>query len=277
MDVQAWMADQIPAVEQVLDRVLPTSTEEPERLSRAMRHLVFPGGKRLRPAFALAAAQAVGGGAEQALSVAAAVELIHVYSLIHDDLPCMDDDIERRGRPTVHVAFDEATAVLAGDALQSLAFSILLSEAPTPWAARIGAELADAVGARGLVGGQVDDLAAESVKPDLDGILSIHARKSAALIAVAISGGARLGGGSEAEVETMRCLGRDVGIAFQMTDDVLDAEDDEGCSLIPLLGAQGCRDRAEALLEGALSQIEDLGEPAGALRELCQWAVRRSL
>ena len=276
MDVQAWMAEQMPAVEQVLQRVLPEPSEKPEALSRAMRHLLFPGGKRLRPAFALAAAQAVGGEPKQALSMAAAVELIHVYSLIHDDLPCMDDDLERRGRPTVHVAFDEATAVLAGDALQSLAFSVLLSEAPRSSAAIIGAELAEAAGARGLVGGQVDDLAAESDQPDLESILSIHARKSAALIAVSIAGGARLGGGSDAQVEQMRSLGRDVGIAFQMTDDILDAEDEDGCSLIPLLGVQGCRERAEALLDGALAQIEGLGEPAVALRELCQWAVRRS-
>ena len=276
MDVQAWMAEQMPAVEQVLQRVLPEPSEKPEALSRAMRHLLFPGGKRLRPAFALAAAQAVGGEPKQALSMAAAVELIHVYSLIHDDLPCMDDDLERRGRPTVHVAFDEATAVLAGDALQSLAFSVLLSEAPRSSAAIVGAELAEAAGARGLVGGQVDDLAAESDQPDLESILSIHARKSAALIAVSIAGGARLGGGSDAQVEQMRLLGRDVGIAFQMTDDILDAEDEDGCSLIPILGVQGCRERAEALLDGALAQIEGLGEPAVPLGELCQWAVRRS-
>lgn len=277
MDVHAWLAEQMPSIEKTLTRILPAPTVPPVRLSAAMRHLVFPGGKRLRPAFALAAAEAVGAPSSHALPIAAAVELVHVYSLIHDDLPCMDDDRERRGRPTVHIAFDEATAVLAGDALQSLAFSSLLSEAPAHLASQVGLELAEAIGPRGLVGGQVDDLAAEQVPPDEAMTLSIHARKSAALIAAAIAGGARLGGASEEEVDRLRGFGRDVGVAFQITDDVLDADEDEGCTLVRILGVDDCRQRAEKILADALGKIDWLGERAVPLRELAQWAVRRSL
>ena len=277
MDVHAWLAEQMPSIEQALTRILPEPTVPPVRLSAAMRHLVFPGGKRLRPAFALAAAEAVGAPSSHALPIATAVELVHVYSLIHDDLPCMDDDRERRGRPTVHIAFDEATAVLAGDALQSLAFSALLAEAPAHLASQVGWELAEAIGARGLVGGQVDDLAAEQMPPDEAMTLSIHARKSAALIAAAIAGGARLGGASEEAVDRLRGFGLDIGVAFQITDDVLDADEDEGCTLVPILGVEDCRQRAEKLLADALGKIDWLGERAVPLRELAQWAVRRSL
>ena len=152
MDAQAWLAERIPAVEETLERWLPEPSTPPTRLHAAMRHLVFPGGKRLRPALALAAAEAVGGPAAAALPMAAAVELVHIYSLVHDDLPCMDDDALRRGRPTVHVAFDEATAVLAGDALQSLAFQLLLSDGEPGPAAAAARDLAEAIGAGGLVG-----------------------------------------------------------------------------------------------------------------------------
>src|SRR5687768_15101387 len=161
MDAQDYLAACLPQVDRALDAVLPRASEPPARLHAAMRHLIFPGGKRLRPALALAAAEAVGGDPELALPAAIAVELVHVYSLVHDDLPCMDDDLERRGGPTVHVALDEATAVLAGDALLAAAFGALVAGATERDArARMLAvrDLARAAGAAGLVGGQVDDL-----------------------------------------------------------------------------------------------------------------------
>ncbi len=275
MDVHAWLAERMPLIEEVLDRSLPPADESPASLHAAMRHLVFPGGKRLRPGFALAAAEAVGAPARAALPVAAAVELVHVYSLIHDDLPCMDDDSVRRGRPTVHVAFDEATAVLAGDALQSLAFGVLLDGAEPSVGAHIGRELAAAIGHAGLVGGQVDDLVSGSAATDVDAVLSVHARKTAALFSAAVAGGARLGGATDVVVDALRRFGGEVGVAFQIADDVLDADEDEGCTLVPLLGLEACRERAETLLASALERVEALGDRAEPLRELARLAVRR--
>lgn len=277
MDVHAWLAERMAPIEGVLERVLPAADAEPRSLHAAMRHLVFPGGKRLRPAFAMAAAEAVGAPARAALPIAAAVELVHVYSLIHDDLPCMDDDAIRRGRPTVHVAFDEATAVLAGDALQSLAFETLLAEAEPAIAARVGLDLARAIGSAGLVGGQADDLTSGSGAPDAEVVLSVHARKSAALIAAAVAGGARLGGADDGIGAEMHHFGIEVGVAFQIADDLLDADEDDGCTLVPIYGVEACRSRAESLLASALARIEGLGDPAEPLRELARLAVRRTV
>ncbi len=275
MDLQAWLLERTPGVEAELDRWLPDACEPPARLHAAMRHLVFPGGKRLRPAFALAAAEAAQAPAAAALPMAVAVELVHVYSLIHDDLPCMDDDSTRRGRPTVHVAFDEALAVLAGDALQSLAFDALLGESDPARAAAAARDLAAAIGASGLVGGQADDLAFKAAKTDLAGILSIHRRKTAALIGVSIVGGARLAGSSLELLAALSRFGEKIGVAFQIADDRLDAESDEGCSLLAVEGPDACLVRAESLLESALVDIEGLGEEAAPLRALAEFAVRR--
>ncbi len=275
MDVQAWLAERIPPVDAALEAWLPAAHAPPASLHAAMRHLVFPGGKRLRPALALAAAEAVGGPASAALPMATAVELVHIYSLIHDDLPCMDDDTLRRGRPTVHVAFDEATAVLAGDALQSLAFQVLLSGTETDRVAGAARDLAEAIGAAGLVGGQVDDLAPNPMSAGTEHVLSIHARKTAALIRVAVVGGARLAGGEGERLAELAAFGHAVGLAFQIADDCLDAQDEDGCSLVAIEGIEACRERAEALLETALARIEGAGEGAEPLRALARFAVRR--
>jgi geranylgeranyl diphosphate synthase type II len=277
VDVEAYIAERTHVVNIWLDDFVPPPEAPPERLHAAMRHLLFPGGKRLRPAFALAAAEAVGAPPEVALPAAAAVELVHTYSLIHDDLPCMDDDVERRGVPTVHVAFDEAIAVLAGDALLALAFEALtagVSASPieASRAALAVSDLAQAAGSVALVGGQVDDVAAEARGVELDtaAIESIHARKSAALIAAAVVTGARLAGAEEPLLERLHHFAMQAGIAFQITDDCLDRD-----GLAPVLGEDAARARAEALLEQALVHIEDLGERAEPLRELARFAVRR--
>ena len=277
MDAQAWLAERIPPVNAALERWLPGEDAPPARLHAAMRHLVFPGGKRLRPALALAAAEAVGGPSAAALPMAVAVELIHIYSLIHDDLPCMDDDVERRGRPTVHVAFDEATAVLAGDALQSLAFQVLLSEAEPVAGAVAARELAAAVGAAGLVGGQADDLAPDPGAAGVEHVLSIHARKTAALMRAAVVGGARLAGAQDERLALLADVGERVGVAFQIADDCLDAEDEDGCSLVALEGVEPARARAEALLDDVLASLEGAGESAEPLRALARFAVRREV
>jgi len=282
------MAERLPRIEAEIEARFTGAASDaagwPESLTGAMRHLLFPGGKRLRPVFALAAAEAVGGPAEAALPLAVAVELIHTYSLVHDDLPCMDDDDERRGRPTVHVAYDEATAVLAGDALLTEAFAALAEGALATGQGERGllvaAELARAAGAAGLVGGQVDDLLFEAEQTTSGGtdharLASIHARKTAALFGAAIVGGATLGGANDDERATLAAFARDVGIAFQIADDLLDADSEEAASILRLQGLDDAKRGAEALLDRALARIEGWGERAEPLRRLARFAVRR--
>ena len=278
MDARAYLLERTPLVDSVLETSLPGAGEPPVQLHAAMRHLLFPGGKRLRPALAMAAAEAVGGRCETALPMAAAVELIHGYSLVHDDLPCMDDDDERRGRPSVHVAFGEAVAVLAGDALQAAAFEVLSRESDGTPARNLAAvrDLAHAAGSANLVGGQADDLAFDPVEVGLEAIESIHARKSAALITAAIVGGARLAGADAALLERLRRFGEALGVAFQIADDLLDADETEPCSMVRALGPDAARARADALLEDALREVEVLGECAEPLRALARYAVVRS-
>lgn len=287
------MAERLPLINAGLEARFEaggTSSSMPESLRGAMRHLLFPGGKRLRPVFSIAASEAVGGSAQAALPIALAVELIHTYSLVHDDLPCMDDDDERRGQPTVHVAFDEATAVLAGDALLTEAFGVLAEGASASGNAQAGlqaiARLAHAAGAVGLVGGQIDDLAFEADQAaatsdsaesgtDQARLASIHARKTAALFQAAVVGGALLGGANDQEQATLDAFSREIGIAFQIADDVLDADSDEAASILRLQGEGAAKQGAEGLLEKALERIEGWGERAEPLRALARFAVRR--
>jgi geranylgeranyl pyrophosphate synthase len=282
VDVRAYLQERQPLVDAALDAALPSADESPAVLHAAMRHLLFPGGKRLRPALAMAAAEAVGSPPEVALPNAVAVELIHAYSLVHDDLPCMDDDSERRGRPTVHVAFGEAIAVLAGDALQAAAFAALADlgadGSNDASERRLAAllDLAEAAGSRHLVGGQVDDLSFDANDSDCAHIESVHARKSAALIAVSIVGGARLGGADASTLAGLRAFGTGVGVAFQIADDVLDAGEADACSMVRAVGIEAARARAGALLDSALGRIEALGDRADPLRALARYAVWRS-
>jgi len=281
MDVHAYLRERGELVDGFLETILPTADDVPATLAGAMRHLVFPGGKRLRPALAFAGAEAIGASPERALAMAAAVELVHTYSLVHDDLPCMDDDEERRGRPTVHVVYGEAVAVLAGDALQALAFEVLATHGARGGSLEraLGAlrDLARAAGAHALVGGQVDDLEVEVASADAAFIESVHLRKSAALIAASIVGGARLGGADAPTLARLQRFGEAVGVAFQIADDVLDRDEDGACSLVRVLGLEPTKRRAEAFLEEALAEIEDVGERAEPLRELARFAVRREI
>ncbi len=281
MDVEGYLAECSERVDAVLEAELPPPSERPGRLHAAMRHLLFPGGKRFRPALVMAACQAAGGQPERAAAAAAAVELVHTYSLVHDDLPCMDDDALRRGRPTVHVAFDEATAVLAGDALLAEAFRVLLADDALDAAtARAAArELARTAGSRELVGGQAEDLAAgATAPPSADDIEWIHLRKTAALIRTSVLLGAQVAGAGAATLQALRRFGERVGLAFQIADDLLDAGDEgEQGSLVPVAGAEAARARAEQLLAEALALVEALGEPAEPLRELARMAVRRTI
>jgi geranylgeranyl diphosphate synthase type II len=215
-----FLLQQAQAVSDTLDRMLPAEEERPALLHQAMRYSVFAGGKRLRPALCVAACEACGGTAEQAMDAACALEILHTYTLIHDDLPAMDDDTLRRGRPTCHIAFDEATAILAGDALLTLAFEVL-ADVPCIGSSLV-LELAKASGSCGVIGGQAEDLAAESKEPDADLVEYIHRNKTAALIrAACVMGGLCAGTGAPA-LEKLAAYGESAGLAFQLVDDLLD-------------------------------------------------------
>jgi geranylgeranyl diphosphate synthase type II len=219
-DLPGYLKQCTDAVNAALDALMPTAEECPEKLHRAMRYSIFAGGKRLRPALCIAACEACGGTAEKAVSAACALELLHTYTLIHDDLPAMDDDTLRRGRPTCHIAFDEATAILAGDALLTLAFEVL-AEVPGIGSA-LALELARAAGSRGVIGGQAEDIDAEGKTPDATLVDYIHRNKTAALIrAACVMGGLCAGAGAQT-LEKLSAYGENTGLAFQIIDDLLD-------------------------------------------------------
>ncbi|HSB20339.1 MAG TPA: polyprenyl synthetase family protein [Anaeromyxobacteraceae bacterium] len=258
----------------------------PPRLAEALAHALLGGGKRLRPALALASAEAVGGDAGDdslAMRFAVALEMVHTYSLVHDDLPCMDDDDLRRGRPTVHRAFDEATAVLVGDGLQSEAFAGLLAGGGDR-AGRLALLLAE--GATRMVEGQAMDVAAEGRRLEEPEVLELMARKTGALLAAAVAGGAIAGCG---EVRGMDAVGRLLGLAFQIADDLLDLTGDAsamgkragkdaaaGKATLPgLVGVAEARRRADALCAEAVALLSPLGDRAEPLRALARFVVTR--
>jgi geranylgeranyl diphosphate synthase type II len=258
----------------------------PARLAEAMRYSTLAGGKRLRPVLCLLAAEACGGeaAAAAALPAACALEFVHTYSLIHDDLPAMDDDDLRRGRPTCHKAFDEATAVLAGDGLLTLAFEVIAGHVrPAEVAARCVLALAEAAGPAGMVGGQMADLQAEGrADATVEALEAIHRRKTGALLRAALRVGALVARAPLDEIAALDRYGDSVGLAFQIVDDLLDVEGDEaklgkrvnkdsglGKWTYPaLLGVEGSRRKARRLADEAVAALAPLGERAGALRAL---------
>jgi farnesyl diphosphate synthase len=270
------------AVEELLgrllaDRIEPGEIVRPARLLKAMRHGVLNGGKRLRPFLVLESAALFGADESAALRVAAAIECVHCYSLIHDDLPAMDDDELRRGQPTVHKAFDEATAILAGDSLLTLAFDILADEATALSADRRAAlvlSLARAAGLGGMAGGQALDLDAERSQPDEAGIITLQAMKTGALIRFACEAGAIVAGAPAADRERLAEFGSAVGLAFQLADDLLDltsdsetmgkaTRKDQAAGKATLVGLHGL-DWARKQLGGLVSQAHELLKPYGA-------------
>lgn len=286
------------AVDRVLDAVLPPEGPGPEgRLGEAMRYAALGGGKRFRPFLLVSAATLFEVPEVLSLRVGAAVELIHSYSLVHDDLPCMDDDSLRRGRPTCHIEFGEALAVLAGDALLPLAFEILADPATHPDAAVRGAlvsGLAVAAGARGMVGGQVLDLAAESLDLDAGEIARLERLKTGALIAFCCDAAAILGRARDAERRALAAYAHDLGLAYQMADDLLDAEGDPKAvgkavhkdagrgkaTFVSVLGAAKARDQARRLADQAAAHLDVFGEAFGqradTLRAIARFVVERA-
>jgi len=228
--LEAYLKDRQKIVEEALGRYLSDKDRIPQELHKAMHYSVFAGGKRIRPILCLAAAEACGGDMAPAMPVACALELIHTYSLIHDDLPAMDNDDYRRGKPTSHKVFGEAVAILAGDALLSEAF-VLLSRAEkvrliAERRLAVIQEIANASGAAGMVGGQVQDIREPGTLTDLAALTDIHQRKTGALIVAAVKSGAILAGASETRIQALNTYGSHIGIAFQIADDILNVEGD---------------------------------------------------
>ena len=280
------------AVEQLLDGLIELPDGREARVVEAMRYSTFAGGKRVRPFLAVASADLFGVRREQSLRVAAAVEMVHTYSLIHDDLPCMDDDDLRRGKPSAHIQFDEATALLAGDGLLTQAFEVLADEA-TSHNAGIRLELislmARAAGSHGMVGGQMIDLLTEHIEVDVGEITRLQQLKTGALIAFACESGAILGKGDAHERHALHAYAHDLGLTFQITDDLLDAEGSSHrmgknvgkdvsrgkATFVSLLGLEGARQQAGILAEQAAAHLALFGPRADLLRDLTTFVINR--
>jgi geranylgeranyl diphosphate synthase type II len=293
MDVAAYMKERAVAVDAALDRYLPPESARPETLHRAMRYSVFAGGKRLRPVLVVASAEAVGGTADDVLPTACALELIHTYSLVHDDLPAMDNDDLRRGMPTSHKVFGEAMAILAGDALLTLAFRLLgenFRDGRDPARLRdVLADVADGAGPRGLGGGPVADLEGQGRPASADLVDYIHVHKTGALIRTAVRVGARICGATPAQLAALSVAGGSLGLAFQIVDDILDVtsspevlgktpgkdQAQQKATYPGVHGIEASRARAGYLLAEAEEALAGFGERAEPIRALGRFILER--
>lgn len=293
--LKSYLQERLQLVEAALDRYLPQSHTLPATLHDSMRYSVFAGGKRIRPILMLAACEAVGGDLHKVLPAACAIEMIHSYSLIHDDLPAMDDDDFRRGNPTNHKVYGEAVAILAGDGLLTEAFVLLsnpdLSKDLSP---QVRSEvihlLAKSAGSRGMVGGQVVDMESEGKEIDLPTLEYIHTHKTGALIQAAIECGAVIGGATDDQREALVKYGQAAGLAFQVADDILDivadqdvlgkdvgSDEERGKATFPaLIGLNESRKRARELRDKSFAALDSFGETARPLREIASYIVDRS-
>ena len=291
MSVPQFFESDRAGIEEALDRLLPKEEAHPASIHKAMRYSVFAGGKRIRPILCLEAAAMFSDNPVAAVSTGCALEFIHTYSLIHDDLPALDNDDFRRGKPTCHKVFGEAIAILAGDALLTLAFQTLAFVPVEPQRRlNILATIAQAAGTdRGMIGGQVADLEAEKKTPDVGTLEYIHRSKTAALIRASIVAGGIAGGATNEDVERLKCFGENIGWAFQVVDDILDVEESSAvlgktagkdqaqqkATYPALYGILQSRDIAADLAAKALSELDFYGERAARLRELAQFLVTR--
>jgi geranylgeranyl diphosphate synthase type II len=281
-------------VDEALGRYLPEAGDHPKEIHEAVRYSVFAGGKRLRPILVLAAAEAAGGQVEHALPAAAAIELIHTYSLIHDDLPAMDDDDFRRGRPTCHKVYGEALAILAGDALLTQAFILLSGESPAPGIAgparlRVINEIAQAAGSRGMVGGQVVDILQEDREVDLATLLYLHTHKTGSLIRACLRVGGIISSAGSEQMEALTRYGDRIGLAFQIVDDILDLEGSlealgkragsdlrkKKATFPGLLGLEESRQRARSLVREAKHALSVFGDRGAVLGAIADYVVTR--
>ena len=291
-DFQAWMKAVQAGAESALDRFLPPADQVPTKLHEAMRYTVLGGGKRVRPLLVHASGALFGADADALARAAGAVEMIHAYSLVHDDMPCMDDDDLRRGKPTVHVAYDEATALLVGDALQAQAFEVLAGTTTVPAARAVTMLrlLAEAAGSAGMCGGQAIDLDSVGISLTLEQLERMHQLKTGAMLRVSVLLGA-LGGRDLAphELEALGAYARAIGLAFQVVDDVLDATEDSATlgktagkdaaankpTYVSILGLAPSKALAEQLRQQAHDALAPFGEQAQRLREIADLIVQR--
>jgi len=293
-DLETYLKTKKEVVDGAIARFLPGEENFPPLLFRAMRYSVFAGGKRLRPILCIAAAEAVGGVMEAVLPAACALELIHTYSLIHDDLPAMDNDDYRRGMLTSHKVFGEAVAILAGDALLTEAFHLLSAKEltdrfPPENALAVIREVSEAAGCFGMVGGQVVDITSEGKRIDLTTLHDIHTRKTGAMIRASVRTGAILAGAAEETLQSLTYYGDYVGLAFQITDDVLDVEGDREqlgketgadrsrrkATFPALIGVEASREKTRELVAMALGAIDSLDEKADPLRLIAGFVGER--
>jgi geranylgeranyl diphosphate synthase type II len=275
-----------------LDRLIPLETQDPVSIHKAMRHSVFAGGKRLRPVLCMEAGRMIAGSLpDQIEELGAAVEMLHTYSLIHDDLPALDNDDLRRGRPTCHKVFGDAIAILAGDALQTQAYEVLARLAcPAEARVRIIEEIARGTGTvDGMIGGQVVDLEAEQTRPTAEMLEYIHRSKTAALITACLVSGGLYAGAKDSEVKKLRAFGQSVGLAFQIVDDVLDVTQTseqlgktagkdtaaQKATYPALFGVEESERKADGLIKDALRELDSFGERADTLKELARYLVER--
>jgi len=288
----AALAEVSDEIDRRFDRLLAVPDDARATLYRAMRHAAIGGGKRLRPLLVYATADLFGVDRDCAGRAATAIEAIHVYSLIHDDLPAMDDDDLRRGKPTVHKAFDEATAVLAGDCLHALAFEVLAdprTHADPAIRAELVLDLARAAGPGGMAGGQMMDLVADTARFDLDGVTRLQQMKTGALISASVEAGAILGRAPAALRTGLRGYAHDLGLAFQIADDLLDVEGDEALAgkklrkdedagketFLSLLGVDRARAQCAMLVDQAIAHLHAFGDEADLLRAIARYVVDR--
>ncbi len=280
------------AADEALERLVPSSTQYPVSIHKAMRHSVFAGGKRLRPILCREAARMVAGTLPSGIDeVGAALEMLHTYSLIHDDLPALDNDDLRRGRPTCHKVFGEAIAILAGDALQTQAYEVLARmKCPAEARVRIIEEIARGTGTvDGMIGGQVVDLEAEHTKPTAEMLEYIHRSKTAALITASLVSGGLYGGAKDNQVARLRAFGLGIGLAFQIVDDILDVTQtseqlgktagkdtaSEKATYPALFGIEASTKKADELINKAFAELDGFGEQAETLKELARFLVER--
>jgi geranylgeranyl diphosphate synthase type II len=280
------------AVDTALDRLIPLETQHPVSIHKAMRHSVFAGGKRLRPVLCMEAGRMVAGSLPAGIEeLGAALEMLHTYSLIHDDLPALDNDDLRRGRPTCHKVFGEAIAILAGDALQTQAYEVMARlKCPAEARVRIVEEIARGTGTvNGMIGGQVVDLEAEHTKPDAAMLEYIHGAKTAALITASLVSGGLYAGADHLEVAHLRAFGRSIGLAFQIVDDILDVTQTseqlgktagkdtvaEKATYPSLFGVEQSERKADELVSKAFAELDSFGARAETLKELARFLVER--
>lgn len=294
MDIKGYFSKIKEEIDTALDSCLPSEDDYPPEINRAMRYSMFAGGKRLRPILLIASAEALGGKRETVLPFAGAIEMIHTYTLIHDDLPALDNDDFRRGRPANHKIFGEAAAVLAGDGLLTTAFQVmtdvtLMDGIPAPIICRVTNEIARAVGTLGTIGGQIVDMQSEEQRIDISTLEYIHTHKTGKMICAAVRAGAILAGGSEKEIKVLTDYGEKIGLAFQIVDDVLDIEGDQKklgkdvgsdiekdkATYPSILGIDESKTKANKLVEQGIASLRDIGEKGKILNDIARYIVKR--